>query len=174
MPVTTVLAVGLIPTISISSLILIVPRSIRPVTTVPRPSIEKISSIGNRNGFSVSRTGSGIFSSTAAIKSQIGLAASSSADFDSNAFKAEPRIILALSPSNSYFVNSSRTSASTNSTNSSSSTISTLFKKTTISGTPTCFAKRMCSLVCGIGPSVAATTKIAPSIWAAPVIMFLI
>jgi len=27
--------------------------------------------------------------------------------------------------------------------------------------------------VCGIGPSVAATTRIAPSIWAAPVIMFL-
>ena len=33
-------------------------------------------------------------------------------------------------------------------------------------------ARRMCSLVCAIGPSVAAQTRIAPSIWAAPVIMF--
>ena len=40
-------------------------------------------------------------------------------------------------------------------------------------GTPTCRASRMCSRVCGIGPSVAATTRIAPSICAAPVIMFL-
>jgi hypothetical protein len=30
----------------------------------------------------------------------------------------------------------------------------------------------MCSRVCGIGPSLAATTRIAPSICAAPVIMF--
>ena len=36
------------------------PRSIRPVTTVPRPSIEKMSSIGIRNGLSTSRTGMGI------------------------------------------------------------------------------------------------------------------
>ena len=33
--------------------------------------------------------------------------------------------------------------------------------------------KRICSFVCGIAPSVAATTRIAPSICAAPVIMFL-
>ena len=39
---------------------------------------------------------------------------------------------------------------------------------TTIDGTPTCRASRMCSRVCGIGPSVAATTRIAPSICAAP------
>jgi hypothetical protein len=31
----------------------------------------------------------------------------------------------------------------------------------------------MCSRVCGIGPSAADTTSIAPSICAAPVIMFL-
>ena len=31
-----------------------------------------------------------------------------------------------------------------------------------------------CSRVCGIGPSAADTTRIAPSICAAPVIMFLI
>ena len=40
-------------------------------------------------------------------------------------------------------------------------------------GTFTWRASRMCSRVCGIGPSGAETTRIAPSIWAAPVIMFL-
>ena len=45
--------------------------------------------------------------------------------------------------------------------------------KTSIFGTPTCFARSTCSRVCGIAPSVAATTSTAPSIWAAPVIMFL-
>ena len=53
------------------------------------------------------------------------------------------------------------------------STWSALFRNTTIAGTPTCFASRMCSRVCGIGPSAADTTRIAPSICAAPVIMFL-
>jgi hypothetical protein len=54
-----------------------------------------------------------------------------------------------------------------------SSTRSTLFRNTTIAGTPTWRASRMCSRVCGIGPSAALTTRIAPSICAAPVIMFL-
>ena len=40
-------------------------------------------------------------------------------------------------------------------------------------GTPTWRASSTCSRVCGIGPSVAATTRMAPSICAAPVIMFL-
>ena len=39
-------------------------------------------------------------------------------------------------------------------------------------GTFTWRASRMCSRVCGIGPSAALTTRIAPSICAAPVIMF--
>ncbi len=51
--------------------------------------------------------------------------------------------------------------------------MSTLFKKTTIEGTPTWRAKRTCSLVWGMGPSAADTTRMAPSTWAAPVIMFL-
>ena len=51
--------------------------------------------------------------------------------------------------------------------------MSTLFMHTTMYGTPTCRASSTCSRVCGIGPSVAATTRIAPSICAAPVIMFL-
>ena len=40
-------------------------------------------------------------------------------------------------------------------------------------GTPTWRASSTCSFVCGIGPSAAETTSTAPSIWAAPTIMFL-
>ena len=40
-------------------------------------------------------------------------------------------------------------------------------------GTLTCLASSTCSRVCGIGPSTAETTRMAPSICAAPVIMFL-
>ena len=100
MPVTTVFAVGFIPIISISSLTLTIPLSILPVTTVPRPSIENTSSTGIKNGLSVSRTGSGIKSSRALSKSNIGLAASSSAEFATKAFTAEPRIIGVVSPGN--------------------------------------------------------------------------
>ena len=50
--------------------------------------------------------------------------------------------------------------------------MSTLFMKTTMVGTPTWRARRMCSRVCGMGPSAADTTRMAPSICAAPVIMF--
>ena len=84
-----------------------------------------------------------------------------------------PRMIGVSSPGKPYFVSSSRTSISTSSSSSASSTRSILFRKTTIFGTPTWRASRMCSRVCGIGPSAADTTRIAPSIWAAPVIMFL-
>ena len=58
------------PTMSTVSLTLTMPRSIRPVTTVPRPVIVKTSSIGMRNGFSMSRTGSGIEVSTASMSSR--------------------------------------------------------------------------------------------------------
>jgi hypothetical protein len=51
--------------------------------------------------------------------------------------------------------------------------MSTLFSATTIDGTPTWRANSTCSRVWGIGPSAADTTRIAPSTWAAPVIMFL-
>ena len=77
-----------------------------------------------------------------------------------------------LSPSKPYFVSRSRASISTRSINSGSSTRSTLLTKTTRSGTPTWRARRMCSLVCGIGPSAAEISSTAPSICAAPVIMF--
>jgi hypothetical protein len=59
-PVTVVFVVGRIPTISISSPTLMTPRSMRPVTTVPRPEIENTSSTGIRNGLSTSRFGSGM------------------------------------------------------------------------------------------------------------------
>jgi hypothetical protein len=47
------------PTISTSSPTLMMPRSTRPVTTVPRPEMLNTSSIGIRNGLSMSRSGSG-------------------------------------------------------------------------------------------------------------------
>ena len=59
-PVTIFFSVGLKPTISTSSPTLTLPRSTRPVTTVPRPEIENTSSIGIRNGLSISRSGSGM------------------------------------------------------------------------------------------------------------------
>jgi elongation factor Tu len=77
------------------------------------------------------------------------------------------------SPLNPYDVSSSRTSSSTRSRSSGSSTASTLLSATTSHGTFTWRASSTCSRVCGIGPSVALTTRIAPSICAAPVIMFL-
>ena len=49
-PVHVVFSVALIPTISISSPTFTLPRSTRPVTTVPRPDIENTSSIGIKNG----------------------------------------------------------------------------------------------------------------------------
>ncbi|GIX02559.1 MAG: hypothetical protein KatS3mg112_1496 [Thermogutta sp.] len=52
-PVTVVSAVSRRPTISTSSPTLIGRCSIRPVATVPRPSIEKTSSIAIRNGLSI-------------------------------------------------------------------------------------------------------------------------
>ena len=73
-------------------------------------------------------------SSAAAINSMI---FSCHASSPSNAFNADTRTTGALSPSNSYSFNNSRTSSSTNSSNSSSSTASALFNATMIDGTPT-------------------------------------
>ena len=170
-PVTTFLTVSLKPTISISSPTLTTPRSTRPVTTVPRPEIEKTSSIGIRKGLSVSRTGSGMFSSRAFARSQMHWASGPVGSF--RALTAEPRTIVIVSPGNSYLLRRSRTSSSTRSRSSGSSMRSHLLRKTTIAGTLTCRARRTCSFVCGIGPLGASTTRIAPSICAAPVIMFL-
>ena len=59
------------PTISTSLPTSILPCSMRPVTTVPRPVIVNTSSIGIRNGLSTSRSGSGMYESTASMSSTI-------------------------------------------------------------------------------------------------------
>ena len=69
---------------------------------------------------------------------------------------AEPITIGVSSPGNWYFDSSSRISISTSSSSSASSTMSALFMYTMMYGTPTCRASKMCSRVCGIGPSAAA------------------
>ena len=133
-PVMTVLRVSRIPTISTSSPMLTTPRSTRPVATVPRPVIVITSSTDIRNGLSVSRVGSGMYASTAAISSSI---APTHFGSPSSAFRAEPRMTGVLSPSKPYSLSSSRTSISTRSISSSSSTMSHLFRNTTMYGTPT-------------------------------------
>ena len=151
------------------------PRSILPVTTVPRPLIENTSSIAIANGLSISRSGSGMYSSITRSSSRMlsYSGASGSVLVLSNACSADPRTIGVVSPGNSYSFSSSRSSSSTSSNSSGSSIWSTLFRYTTIAGTSTFRANSTCSRVCGIGPSGAATTRIAPSTCAAPVIMFL-
>ena len=136
-PVTTFFCVGRIPTISTSSPTFTIPRSTRPVTTVPRPEIENTSSIGIRKSLSIARSGTGMYASTASISSMMHLASSESGSADSPAFSAEPFTIGVLSPGNPYDVNSSRTSSSTSSSSSGSSTMSVLFRNTTTNGTPT-------------------------------------
>ena len=59
-PVHTVASVGFSPTISRLSPTFTIPRSTRPVTTVPRPEIENTSSTGIRNGPSIARSGCGM------------------------------------------------------------------------------------------------------------------
>ena len=107
------------------------PCSTLPVTTVPRPEMVNTSSIGIRNGLSVSRTGSGTKSSTACMSSRI---FSSHSLSPSRAFRAETRTTGVSSPGNSYSLSSSRTSSSTRSSSSSSSTMSALLRATTIDG----------------------------------------
>jgi hypothetical protein len=62
---------------------------------VPRPEIEKISSIGIANGLSMSRTGCGMCLSTASINSKIDFSHFAS---PSRAFSAEPRTTGSVSP----------------------------------------------------------------------------
>ena len=119
---------------------------------------------------STCRSGIGTYESSASINARIPASPSGS---PCSAFSADTRTTGTSSPGNPYDFSRSRTSSSTRSSSSGSSTASTLFSATTMHGTSTCRASSTCSRVCGIGPSVAATTTIAPSICAAPVIMFL-
>ena len=159
------------PMISTSSPVWITPRSIRPVTTVPRPVIENTSSTGIRNGFSIvaDRLGDAVVAGGHELDdllAPLGVALE-------RLERRDPDHRHVVAGELVGRLSSSRTSSSTSSRISSSSTMSALFSATTMYGTPTWRASSTCSRVCGIGPSVAATTRIAPSICAAPVIMFL-
>src|ERR671910_731524 len=77
MPVTTVLRVGLMPTISTSVFSVMVPVSTLPVATVPRPWMVKTSSTAKRKGLSVALSGSGTYSSTESISSTMDCSPSS-------------------------------------------------------------------------------------------------
>mmetsp|Transcript_29550 Transcript_29550/g.87876 ORF Transcript_29550/g.87876 Transcript_29550/m.87876 type:complete len:215 (-) Transcript_29550:536-1180(-) len=159
------------PTISMVSPVLTTPRSMRPVATVPLPVMLITLSTAMRKGLSTSRAGSGMKLSTAFMSSWMaGTPYSPASPF--SAFSAEPLMNGVSSPGNWYMSSISLTSSSTRSTSSMSSTMSILLRKTTRRGTPTCRESRMCSRVCGIGPSYPDTTRMAPSICAAPVIMF--
>ena len=59
-PVTVVVFVSAKPTSSTVSPTVTIPLSILPVATVPRPVIEKTSSIAIKNGLSISLSGVGI------------------------------------------------------------------------------------------------------------------
>ena len=98
-PVTTVAFFSsVIPTISILSPTLMIPRSTRPVATVPRPVIVNTSSTGIRNGLSVARSGIGMYASTASISSMI---FASYAASPSSAFSADPTTTGMSSPGKS-------------------------------------------------------------------------
>src|SRR3989475_3083 len=144
------------------------PRSTRPGAPAPGPVVQNTSHTATRICLPPSPFGTGMLLSSA-VRSPSPFATPGFSP--AIAFRAEPRITGMSSPGYTYFDNSSRTSSSTRSRSSASSTRSHLLRNTTIAGTFTCRANRMCSRVCGIGPSTADTTRIAPSIWAAPVIM---
>ena len=91
---------GRMPTISTSSPTLTTPRSMRPVATVPRPEIENTSSTGSRNGWSIGRSGVGIYSSTAAISLRTACSPISGSR-SSSAASAEPVMIGISSPGKS-------------------------------------------------------------------------
>ena len=116
--------------ISTSSPTLMMPRSMRPVATVPRPLIENTSSIAIRNGLSMSRTGSGMYAVERVEQLADRLLPLRVAVERREA--PRPRTTGALSPSNLYLLRSSRTSISTRSSISGSSTASHLFRNTTM------------------------------------------
>ena len=159
------------PMISTVSPTFTIPRSTRPVTTVPRPEIENTSSIGIRKGWSIGRSGCGIYSSTFAISSRIASWPSlgslsfqrhqGRAAHDRNVVARELVAGQKLAHFHLHQIQKLRIIDHV-----------ALVHEHHQAGTPTWRARRMCSRVCGIGPSDADTTRIAPSIWAAPVIMF--
>ena len=133
------------------------PRSTLPVATVPRPEIENTSSTGIRNGLIDRALGlrnigiHRIHQLQTDFVVQSGLrprAPQRRALNDRNIVARENRIRQQLA---NLHLDELQKSAS--------STMSTLFMKTTIAGTPTWRASRICSRVCGIGPSAARPPK---------------
>ncbi len=93
------MTVAFSPTISTSSFTFTIPRSMRPVTTVPRPEMENTSSTGIRKGLSTSRLGTGMYwsiSSTSFTTEGTPMSLLS----PSSALSAEPITIGVLSPGN--------------------------------------------------------------------------
>ena len=78
------------------------PRSIRPVTTVPRPEIENTSSIGIRNGWSIADAPARNVVSTPPHQLVRSTASADLRASPSSAFSAEPTMIGVSSPGNSY------------------------------------------------------------------------
>mmetsp|Transcript_7066 Transcript_7066/g.20068 ORF Transcript_7066/g.20068 Transcript_7066/m.20068 type:complete len:204 (-) Transcript_7066:469-1080(-) len=143
---------SLMPTTSMVSPVFTTPRSMRPVATVPLPGMLMTLSTPIRKGLSTIRGGSGMKVSTASRS--LSMAGTPNSPVSPlRALSAEPRMKGVSSPGNWYMSSISRTSSSTRSTSSMSSTMSILFKNTTSRGTPTWRDSKMCSLVCGIGPS---------------------
>jgi hypothetical protein len=79
------------------------PRSTRPVTTVPRPEIENTSSTGIRTGWSIGRSGCGMYASTLFISSRMAVVTERLVRCLRGRPSAEPLMIGILSPGNSYF-----------------------------------------------------------------------
>mmetsp|Transcript_16592 Transcript_16592/g.41767 ORF Transcript_16592/g.41767 Transcript_16592/m.41767 type:complete len:204 (+) Transcript_16592:352-963(+) len=140
------------PKISTMSPVFTTPRSMRPVATVPLAGMARMLSMPMRNGLSTARGGSGMNVSQASMRVSMVLTPHSPVS-PLSALSAEPRMKGVSSPGNLYMSSISRTSNSTRSTSSMSSTMSILFRKTTIRGTPICRDNKMCSRVCGMGPS---------------------
>ena len=171
-PVTTVLlGVASKPMISTSSPTLITPRSMRPVATVPRPLIENTSSTAIRKGLSMSRTGSGMYAVErveqlvdrllplrVAVERRQRRAADDRARCRRRTCTWSAARGLPSRPGRASRRRRPRRTCS---------------GRRRCGCKPTWRASSTCSRVCGITLSSARTTRIAPSICAAPVIMFL-
>ena len=170
-PVQVVFCVALRPTISISSPVWTIPCSTLPVTTVPRPVIENTSSIGIRNGLSRSRSGSGMYSSTAAISSMICSWRASASP--SSAFSAETLTTGVSSPGNSYSVQQLADLELDELEELLVVDHVDLVERHHDRGHADLAGEQ--HVLTGLGHRTVrgATTRIAPSTWAAPVIMFL-
>ena len=142
----------------------------RPVTTVPRPEMEKMSSIGIRNGSSMERLGCGTYVSTASISSSIlashsGFPVQRAQRRAANDWNVVARVlVLAQQVAHLHLHQLDQ--------------LRVLHRVALVQehhDAGHAHLARQQHMLLGLRhrPSVAATTRIAPSICAAPVIMFL-